>query len=104
MYFEQQAWAAVKEGKARLKPRQIFRGPRVARIASRLVMIARPAERLPMELRSEASARIWTMRKLTSREGRGAAAFWITRGACPAISVACGSVDVRFSPNACRRG
>src|ERR1700732_41442 len=81
MYCEAHTCAAVKDGKVRRKPRQISRGVRVPRLDCRRLIKFRPAERLPRALRSEASARIWKIRRRERREGLGMAASWMARSA-----------------------
>src|ERR1700731_2690890 len=107
MYCEAHACAAVKDGKVRRKPRQISRGVRVTRLDCRRLIKFRPAERLPRALRSEASARIWKIRRRERREGLGMAASWMARSA-DAFAADDAGVAVKptgyISPSACRRG
>src|SRR5713226_2450742 len=106
MYCEAHACAAAKDGKVRRNPRQISRGVRVTRLHRRRLINFRPAERLPRALRSEASTRIWKIRRRKKSEGLGMAPSWMARSADTFAADDAG-IAVKptgyISPSVCRR-
>src|ERR1700730_18471275 len=81
MYRNAHAWADGKEAKRRRKPSKALSELSAMRLDRSRAMRFRPAERPPRKLRSEVTARIWTMRRRRRREARGMAARSMVGGA-----------------------
>src|ERR1700676_3465664 len=81
MYRDAHAWADGKEAKRRRKPSKALSELSAMRLDRSRAMRFRPAERPPRKLRSEVTARIWTMRRRKRTEARVMAARSMVGGA-----------------------